>query len=49
MSPEVAESLKAARAAALEALSAQSGRELLVEPDPSLPPGGWNIEAARAP
>jgi len=45
VSPGVAEILKGARSAVVEALSGHSGREIGVEADPSLPPDGWEVVA----
>ena len=45
VSPGVAEILQGARSAVVEALSGDSGREIGVETDPSLPPDGWEVVA----
>jgi len=49
LSPEVAEILRSMRAGSLAALAEETGRPVLVEPDASLPPGGWEVEDVRAP
>jgi ribonuclease E len=49
LSPDVAETLRAMRSAALSALSEETGRAIRLEADPELPPGGWRLEAAAAP
>ncbi|MHC4934152.1 MAG: ribonuclease E/G, partial [Planctomycetota bacterium] len=48
LSPEVAETLRTSHQEALTALSEECGREILLEPDDSLPPGGWQLEAVRS-
>jgi ribonuclease E len=45
VSPGVAEILQGSRSAVVEALSGDSGREIGVEADPSLPPDGWEVVA----
>jgi hypothetical protein len=45
VSPGVAEILQGARSAVVDALSGDSGREIAVEADASLPPDGWEVVA----
>jgi ribonuclease E len=45
VSPEVAELLHATRGGAFEALQAESGCEVKVDPDPALPEDAWEIAA----
>lgn len=45
VSPGVAEILQGARSAVVDALSGDSGREIGVEADASLPPDGWQVVA----
>jgi len=45
VSPGVAEILQGARSAVVDALSGDSGREISVEADASLPPEGWEVVA----
>ncbi|MHC4550705.1 MAG: Rne/Rng family ribonuclease [Planctomycetota bacterium] len=44
-SPEVAEILATASRGVVQALSEEAGREIRVEPDASLAPGGWEVDA----